>query len=276
MILDCRSERGKNRFRQCYSFESRLSIVYIINVFNSIRLTLIGLLILLLTTSMLNAQTEVTGDVSGTWTLGGSPYLASGDLTVPEGETLTIEPGVEVIFQHQVEDQSTFYVFGSLNAIGTEEDSIFFRSPHRVFYGFMSPFEHANTSIEMEYCVIDSSQEGVEVTQGIRTIFSHCKFYSSESFIESRYCLTTVEHCSFERSRTSDYELSHAYIFSDSFSPITIEDNYCPGVTIVATTDEGVDLTRINGNRAFSICVSFGEYEIHNNDIVECYSTSHK
>ena len=39
------------------------------------------------------------GDVFGTWDASGSPYLIDGDITIPTGATLTIEPGVDVLFQ---------------------------------------------------------------------------------------------------------------------------------------------------------------------------------
>ena len=39
------------------------------------------------------------GPVSGTWTQSGSPYLIMGDIAIDETSTLTIEPGVEVMFQ---------------------------------------------------------------------------------------------------------------------------------------------------------------------------------
>jgi hypothetical protein len=45
------------------------------------------------------ATTIPAGDVSGTWTATNSPYLIDGDITVPAGQTLTIDPGVEVLFQ---------------------------------------------------------------------------------------------------------------------------------------------------------------------------------
>ena len=43
------------------------------------------------------AQTTVCGTESGIWTVDGSPYLVACDVTVPSGETLSIEPGVSVL-----------------------------------------------------------------------------------------------------------------------------------------------------------------------------------
>ena len=70
-----------------------------------------------------NAQTVIPpGDVSGTWTISGSPFEIQGDITIPDGLTLTIEPGVLVEFQGHYK----FNVQGRLLAIGTETDTIVF------------------------------------------------------------------------------------------------------------------------------------------------------
>ena len=47
-----------------------------------------------------SAATPVeTGELGNqTWTLTGSPYVVAGDITVPGGKALVIEPGVEVQF----------------------------------------------------------------------------------------------------------------------------------------------------------------------------------
>ena len=44
------------------------------------------------------AATDVSGNQSGTWSSGGNPYIVTGTVTVPNGQTLTINPGVEVRF----------------------------------------------------------------------------------------------------------------------------------------------------------------------------------
>ncbi|RLD32625.1 MAG: hypothetical protein DRI72_06700, partial [Bacteroidetes bacterium] len=44
------------------------------------------------------SQTEVEGNQSGTWAATGSPYLVTGELTIPVGASLNIEAGVEIIF----------------------------------------------------------------------------------------------------------------------------------------------------------------------------------
>ncbi|MGB5895946.1 MAG: right-handed parallel beta-helix repeat-containing protein [Ignavibacteriaceae bacterium] len=70
-----------------------------------------------------NAQTIIQpGDVSGTWTLSGSPYEIQGEITIPNDSTLTIEPGVLVEFQGYYK----FNVQGRLLAVGTSADTITF------------------------------------------------------------------------------------------------------------------------------------------------------
>jgi len=68
------------------------------------------------------ATTIAGGDVSGTWTAAGSPYLIEGDITVPAGQTLTIEAGVDVIFQSWYK----LTVNGTLVADGTESAPVHF------------------------------------------------------------------------------------------------------------------------------------------------------
>ncbi|OFX35673.1 MAG: hypothetical protein A2X08_12535 [Bacteroidetes bacterium GWA2_32_17] len=66
------------------------------------------------------AQTYISGNVSGTWNLAGSPYVIIANDTVPDGQTLVIDAGVTVKFALGV----NMYVAGTLTANGNATDSI--------------------------------------------------------------------------------------------------------------------------------------------------------
>ena len=66
---------------------------------------------------------DVSGEVTTqTWTSANSPYSVIDTVTVPSGETLTIEAGVDVLFDAEV----PFVVNGSLRVVGTLQDSVRF------------------------------------------------------------------------------------------------------------------------------------------------------
>ncbi len=63
------------------------------------RFFLIPFFFLILFSTLSFCQTTVpAGDVSGTWTKAGSPYLVTGSINIESGKKLTIMPGVEIRF----------------------------------------------------------------------------------------------------------------------------------------------------------------------------------
>jgi predicted outer membrane repeat protein len=80
------------------------------------------ILAVIFTSSMAVADhITVQGEVSGEWNT--DTVLVTGDLTVPDGETLVILPGTVVEFQGSY----AFFIEGSITASGEQSDSIFFR-----------------------------------------------------------------------------------------------------------------------------------------------------
>lgn len=76
----------------------------------------------LLTFDCSASTTVPAGNVSGIWTLAGSPYDVQGSIQIPDGSTLIIEPGVTVNFQGTYK----LNVQGRLLATGTISDTIVF------------------------------------------------------------------------------------------------------------------------------------------------------
>ena len=109
-------------------------------------------LIILLSVSMVTiAQTEVSGNQSGTWLVADSPFNVVGEIIVPSGEILSIEAGVEVNFQAYYK----FIVLGNLQALGMENDSIFFTTNNPTIGWGGIRFEDADGISSLSYCRIE-------------------------------------------------------------------------------------------------------------------------
>ena len=125
------------------------------------------------------SQTVIPGgDVSGTWTLAGSPYLIEGDVNIDNYDTLVIEPGVIVEFQ----DNYGLFVDGQLIAIGNVTDSIVFTVNDTTgFYNYSHSgwkgirFDHASQidSSYLKYCIIEYGKGMDGVGGGLYIYYTH-------------------------------------------------------------------------------------------------------
>lgn len=105
------------------------------------------------------AQTNVGGDVSGTWIRSGSPYIITDHLCIPSNKILTIQPGVQVRFDGRYE----FRVQGTLYAIGKPDSMILFtrnrptsesRGLGIIMDGWLGDDSRIDSSI-IDYCIIE-------------------------------------------------------------------------------------------------------------------------
>ena len=149
---------------------------------------------LLLTLSLLNCfalchAATTSGSLTEDEIWSGTINL-TGDVTVPEGLTLTIEPGTEVVFPAKADDTAGGYdssiteliVNGSLVAVGTEDSPILFKSG--AFFdakgdwgGIHAAWGLGFKTFRMEHCVIEYASTGIEylVSSGVQSAtISNC------------------------------------------------------------------------------------------------------
>ncbi len=97
------------------------------------------------------SETTISGNIyGGAWTTNDSPYILTGSptATVPDGYTLTIEPGVRVLGRSY---STILRVQGTLSAVGTADNPIIFDKETTSWGGI--DFEYADTSSTLKYCV---------------------------------------------------------------------------------------------------------------------------
>ncbi len=143
-------------------------------------------IILMAVSTVAAAQTQVSGNQSGTWPASGSPYQVTGEITVPGGQTLTIEPGVEVSFQGHYK----FIVRGTLDAEGTETDSIFFTTADQTTGWGGIRFDGSDGISHLSYCRIEFGKTGSDYPDNhggavalltADAEFSHCVFADNDA-----------------------------------------------------------------------------------------------
>jgi hypothetical protein len=125
-----------------------------------------------------SADTFVSGNVSGVWNTTGSPYVVVGNTTVLAGQSLTIQPGVSVLYQGNFK----ITVYGLLTAVGTETDSILFSrydlNPANRGNGIL--LYNADNNSQVSYCIVEymfsntsADEWGSLMSDGCSPTFSH-------------------------------------------------------------------------------------------------------
>ncbi len=136
------------------------------------------------------SNSAVAGLVSGTWYKANSPYVLTGTVTIQAGDTLTIEPGVRVLFppdQYWMTTDS-FKVMGTLIANGASNDSIVFSVnsalPHmKDWFGIYS----YNADVTMRYCSVQFAQYGLYAQVNdqftpLKLTIKHCTFRNNQNY----------------------------------------------------------------------------------------------
>ena len=131
----------------------------------------VGLIVLGMVFGTKVQATDVSGNVSGNWTLaGGSPYVVTANATVTSGTTLVIDPSVEVRFTQN----TSLIVEGRLTAIGTSVGTITFTGQSATpGYWQSIKFSGSNAKGTISYCEIRYAKQAVYLENVSGIVITH-------------------------------------------------------------------------------------------------------
>jgi hypothetical protein len=174
---------------------------------------------------------------SGIWSIDGSPYIIMDKLEIPVGEILTIEPGVEVLFN----TTERFLIKGAIIAEGTKENPILFTSwDESVSWGGIewNSVDNKNEESLLKYCIFENSyaynnNNGQYCGGALRIYYTdqiticNCVFRNNQ--VDNYY--TSIHAGGAILMKESSIHISHS-IFHDNSAPwggaIAILDNSKP------------------------------------------------
>jgi hypothetical protein len=133
---------------------------------------LLGMAALAAMVTTAQGQTILSGNISGTWSPSGNPYIISDNATVQSGQTLTIQPGVNVWIGSGV----SITVNGAISAVGTAAQRITFKAP--VNSQYWNTFSVNNSFMNLfNYCDFANATNALAfVGTGTSNQVSYCTF----------------------------------------------------------------------------------------------------
>jgi hypothetical protein len=195
---------------------------------------------------------EVSGPQSGEWDC--DTILVIGDVEVPVGAELKVLPKTKVLF----EGYYGITVKGSFEAVGTEEDSIYFTAADTVGIHLLNTgrggwnaitFEKVVTPVNLEYCHFSYGKAAEKVTTGgaLRFLYtdnitiSHCKFTNNYTALRgaalyANHSNLFIEDCEVAYSYGNNAEIG-TYMHGGGFfflnctvnmEDMYMHDNICP------------------------------------------------
>jgi hypothetical protein len=189
-----------------------------------------------------NSQTSVAGGIyqNTTWTLANSPYIVTGSIVVFPGNTLTIEPGVEIQIDNQTNSSIYIETRGTLNCVGTDLQPITIHAMYDTlntvaWQGFVctssqggilnadrfhisnahTPFGYETPLTNYQYtnCVFSHCFEAITVANAVN--LQNCQFIDNEVGVYG-WSYFTIDNCLFKDNTTSIFAYATALQLTNS------------------------------------------------------------
>ncbi|MFA9211015.1 MAG: hypothetical protein ACEQR5_04275 [Moraxellaceae bacterium] len=133
----------------------------------------------------LKAQTSFQGGIyaNTTWTLANSPYTITGSVVVFPGNTLTIEPGVEILIDNSTNSNIYIETRGTINCVGTSQLPIKIRTLYDTtnvgWQGFVCTNSQGGNLIADQFHIANAQtpfnyEAPLSLIQYTNCKFSHC------------------------------------------------------------------------------------------------------
>jgi parallel beta-helix repeat protein len=216
--------------------------------------------------------TPLSGSLSGI--LSSGVYLVVGDIYVDWGNTLTIEPGTTIYFAGNDSTGYGFQIYGTLQAQGTEQDSILFMpAPNSPWWSglYIANWDSAGGS-SLNYCRISgSNSNGIYCDYYSSLNISNCKIieHVDRGILCSEYSSVAIENCMIGMNAAEGvycgyganisirnceiFENSWYGIFCDDYSNVAIDS-----CLIRDNTYDGVGVDGPNYATTISHCIISG------------------
>jgi len=198
-----------------------------------------------------SAQTTITDNtvVSGNWTVANSPYIIEGRAIVPSGQTLTIEPGVEVRFSSSTSTVTSWFdysngnvgvirVEGTIIADGTPTNQILFTRNGTGLWGTIL-IDETSVGSSFSHCIIEYAKESRNVTN----ITNPVAFSGGISIFKGE---VSINNNIFRNNTTGLYvrEVLSTFQISDN----TFQDNGANGCSFDQTNITAINNTFFNNS----------------------------
>ena len=222
--------------------------------------------------------TTVSGPLPGsaTWTAAGSPYCVTGNISVGQGLTLTVQPGVEIDFNAGLGLQ----VDGTLIARGLPTQPITFTASGSTSAGFWKGIQLSALAVPTRYNAAGQYVSGSIIQYATVQYAGGTAAYGALELDQ----LVLVDHSSV--LNTTNVGIYAGVVSGVRFTNNTISANNCYTCTVGGGINAGPDSTitgnTISGNGCYSCVNSSGGIYAGNNSTITgntisgngCYSCS--